>query len=286
MLMSILQQFVMLPLVLCFASAAASRLLAITSAPQPSAAAAADVVLPAILSMVSAAAVHHAPALSRLNAAEGGGSAAAACTGVAAAVVISCAMQGVRKSCMLDAGAASWGRSAVWGTAALAAGCYVLTALLRADSSGGGGGAASELSLQPARVLLLQFLLALLMSALRPSLDSFCVALSCALYLAGIVSGCVLSYAAVAVMMAATCKLHVMCTSSSGAGTCSKASIFGCGCHVWTLAVISWYGTSHAPQFSSLKVSSGFAFVSSFNWHICGASLFFETFAPVLVWAM
>ena len=66
----------------------------------------------------------------------------------------------------------------------------------------------------------------------------------------------------------------------------SKAACFGCGCHAWSLALLCWYGTGHAPQFSALKVSSGFAFVASFNWYICGASLFFETFAPVLVWAM
>ena len=65
-----------------------------------------------------------------------------------------------------------------------------------------------------------------------------------------------------------------------------KAACFGCGCHAWSLAVLCWYGTSHAPQFSALKVSSGFAFIASFNWYICGASLFFETFAPVFMWAI
>jgi hypothetical protein len=83
-------------------------------------------------------------------------------------------------------------------------------------------------------------------------------------------------------LMAATFKLYVKCRSSA----VSKAACFGCGCHAWSLALLCWYGTGHAPQFSALKVSSGFAFVASFNWYICGASLFFETFAPVLVWAM
>jgi hypothetical protein len=124
---------------------------------------------------------------------------------------------------------------------------------------------------------------ALLASMLWPSLNSFCVALSCALHLAAVVSGAAAVYAGVALLMAASCKLQVTCGSGGGA---SKASSFGRGCHVWTLAVICWYGTGHAPQFSSLKVSSGFAFVASFNWYICGASLFFETFAPVIVWAM
>ena len=107
-----------------------------------------------------------------------------------------------------------------------------------------------------------------------------------ALFLAGMVSGGVLAYAAVALVMAATFKLYAACGASGGGISRGKAWCFGCGCHAWTLAVVCWYGTSHAPQFSSLKVSSGFAFVASFDWYICGASLFFETFAPVLVWAM
>jgi hypothetical protein len=249
-----------------------------TASASQSFSAASDVIFPAILSLASAAIVHHAPALSRLDV---GGDASTAFAQVAAAVAVGFAVQSMRSSCMVDAAATSWGRAAVWGTAAAGTICCVLSVLLRVDASGSGG-AASELALLPSRVLLLQFVVVLLMSVLRPSLDLFCAVLCCALHLAGVVSGCWGAYAAVAVLMAATCKLHVM--SSSGGG--SKASSFGCGCHLWTLAVISWYGTGHSPQFSSLKVSSGFAFVSSFNWYICGGSLFFETFAPVLAWAM
>ena len=267
--------------VLCFASAAARRL--VETAPLQPSAAAADVIFPAILSLVAAAAVHHAPALSRFHANHDGFGAAAVCIRVAAAVSIASAVHSVRKICSPDAGGAPWVRWCVWGAAAVAAGSHLWAALLHVDSSASGGGSMSDLALLPARVLLLQFAVALLMSMLRPSLDSLCVTLSCALHLAGAVSGAVVVYAGVALLMAATCKLQVMCAGSSGV---CNASSFGCGCHVWTLAVICWYGTSHAPQFSSLKVSSGFAFVSSFNWYICGASLFFETFAPVFVWAM
>ncbi len=235
----------------------------------------------AAVSLAAAAAVHHAPSLSRLDAVNVS-PAAAACIRVAAAAAVGFSVKIVWKSCRADVGGRQLGPAVIWFTTVVACFCYVLFALLQVDAGAGGGGAV----LLPARVLLLQFLLSVLMCWLQPSRDSLCAALSSALYLAGLVSGCVVVYACVALLMAATFKLYVMCSSGASASPADKASSFGCGCHAWTLAVICWYGTNHAPQFSSLKVSSGFAFVSSFNWHICGASLFFETFAPVLVWAL
>jgi hypothetical protein len=242
-------------------------------------------ILSAIVSLVAAAAVHHAPALSRLDAVNVG-VAAAVCARLIAAISICFSVKSVWRSCGAGADGGVWGAKAIWLTAAVACGCHLMLALLHSHASASVGGTTSELALLPARVLLLQFVCSVLVCTLRSSRDSLCVALSSALYLASAVSGCVAVYAAVAMLLASTFKLHSMCRSSSTLSTVSKASSFGSGCHAWTLAVICWYGTNHAPQFSSLKVSSGFAFVASFNWHVCGASLFFETFAPVFVWAM
>ncbi len=273
--------------VICLTSAAAARIATVSPKfqtefqfPGP----ACDMILSAIVSLVAAAAVHHAPALSRLDAANIG-VAAVVCARLIAAVSICFSVKSVWRSCGASADGGVWGAKAIWFTAAVACGCHLMLALLHSLASASVG-TTSELALLPARVLLLQFVCSVLVCTVRSSRDSLCVALSSALYLASAVSGCVAVYAAVAVLLASTFKLHSMCRSSSTLSTVSKASSFGSGCHAWTLAVICWYGTNHAPQFSSLKVSSGFAFVSSFNWHICGASLFFETFAPVFVWAM
>ena len=270
--------------VICLASAAATRLLSTTGPTLQPVRILADVILPAILSLAAAAAVHHAPVLGRLEAVDAGAAAVAA--RVAAAAVMAAAVKSIWNSCGASPGGVMWGGRAISCSAAVASCCYALAGVLHVDSAASSGGTPT-LALIPARVLLLQLLLALLSCVLQPSRDSLCTALGALLFLAGVVSGCVLVYAGIALVMAATFKLYIICSRRGGSlSVGSKASSFGFGCHAWTLAVICWYGTGHAPQFSSLRVSSGFAFVASFNWYICGASLFFETFAPVFVWAM
>jgi hypothetical protein len=192
-----------------------------------------EVIGSAVVSLVAAAVVHHAPALARLNAFNFG-AVAAACARVAAAATVGFAVNNIWKSCGTDAGSEVRGPAVIWLTAVVASCCHVALALLHVDPSAGGGGDTSALALAPARLLLLQFLLCMLLCWLRPSRDWLCAALSSALLLAGAVSGCAAVYAAVAALMAAMFKLHSM--SSDG----GKAAAFGCGCHAWTLAIICW----------------------------------------------